>query len=113
MNVSFGGMRGHPRGGYYPPPPPCPMFGLGGSKRHLLGHGNILGGPGFGGVGWFDDDLEYLDEGRVFHMNIWPLEAQHLPQEPRHLASYAKMSFQGGMTSSFRAFFFVNLNSNL
>jgi hypothetical protein len=104
MNVSFGGMRGHLGEGLLAPF--CPMFGLGGSKRHLLGHDVILGGLGFGGVGWFDDDLAHLDEGRLLHMKIWPLEAQRLPQEPQRLACYAKTSPLRGMTSSFRAFFF-------
>jgi hypothetical protein len=52
------------------------------------------------------DDLAHLDEGRLLHMKIWPLEAQCLPQEPQRLASYAKMSCLRGMVSSFRDFFF-------
>jgi hypothetical protein len=60
--------------------PLCPVFGLGGSKHHLLGHDIILEGLGFGGVGLFDDDLAHLYEGRPFHMKIWPLDAQGLPQ---------------------------------
>jgi hypothetical protein len=67
-------------------PPPCPTFGIGGSKRHLLGYDVTLGGLGFGGVGCFDDDLGHLDEGILLHLKIWPLESQCLPQEPQPLA---------------------------
>jgi hypothetical protein len=96
MSISFGGMRGHLGKGDYPPF--FPTFGLGGSKCHLLGHGIILGGVGFGGVVWFDDDLTHINEGRLLHMKIWPLEAQHLPQEPQRISHYAKMSPLKGMT---------------
>ena len=70
--------------------PPFPTFGLGGSKRHLLGHDVILGGLGFGGVGWFDDDLACLDGGKPLHMRTRPLETQRLPQTDQRLAHHAK-----------------------
>jgi hypothetical protein len=82
------------------------VFGLEGSTRHILGHAVVLGGLGFGGVGWFDDELTHIDEGRPLKMKTWPLEAQRLLQEVERLASYAKTPPLGGMPSSFRALFF-------
>jgi len=60
MNSSFGWIRGNHGEEYWPSL--CPMFGLEGSKRHILEHGVILREIGFGVVGWFDDDLAHFDE---------------------------------------------------
>jgi hypothetical protein len=38
------------------------MFGLEGSRHHILGHDVMLRGIGFDGVGWFDDELAHFDE---------------------------------------------------
>jgi hypothetical protein len=87
--------------------PLCSTFDLGGSRHHFLECDVILGGIGFGGVGRFDDDLTRLDGGRPLHMKIWPLESQYIPQEPQHVAHFAKMSPLRGITSSFRVLLYV------
>jgi hypothetical protein len=70
-------------------------------------------GLGFGGVGRLDGDMALLDEGRPLHMNIFPLEAQRIPQELQRLSHYAKTSPLRGMMSSFRDLFIYNLNFEL